>query len=456
LFCFMLSRLLYRDVTVWRRFFLAATLILFLNPFNIATPSFWLSFTSIALLTWAMNSRLTSSKHLVSWVKMQVVIIVGLLPMLFLFFQQASIIAFFTNAIAIPWVGFVVLPTTLFGCILFAIHFYFASHFLFYISGEFLLPLWRFLNVASQLSFSSWHQAIPHTFIFILAMIGVVFLLAPRKLPARFLGCFGLLPLIFYPTAHPRMGSYWVSVIDVGQGLSVLVQTAHHVMLYDTGSHVPGGFDMGESIVAPYLRYRGVSRIDRLEISHGDNDHSGGADAIVKDFQVRAIFTSAPKLITHFHARSCVVGQHWTWDEVNFITLNPTRNAPYEDNNSSCVIKITGAGGDTLLTGDIQKSTEANLLRQDASWLHATLLLAPHHGSATSSSEKFISAVSPKYAVISAGKYNRYHLPAKSVVTRYVQHQIKVYDTADNGAVFIRFLRHGQVKLHSEIAANYK
>lgn len=136
---------------------------------------------------------------------------------------------------------------------------------------------------------------------------------------------FWIVAFIFFHTATPKESDYWVTVIDVGQGLSVLVQTAHHVMLYDTGAHAPGGFDFGESVVAPYLRYRGIHTINRLEISHGDNDHSGGADAINKDFKVQSIFTSAPKLIAHFHAQYCAQGQSWTWDKVHFTTLNPVK-----------------------------------------------------------------------------------------------------------------------------------
>ncbi len=450
LFFFMISQLFYRKMSTWRRLFFAGGIILILNPYDLMNSGFWLSFSSMAVLAWVMGGRLRSPKKLILWGKMQGSIIIGLLPLMLFFFQQASLIAFLTNAVAIPCVGFVILPMCLLATGLYFFKLHLLSHDLFFLTGKLLWPLWKFLTDASHLSFSSWHHAVSNLWILIIGIISALFLLAPRGFSAKWFGCFGLLPLFFYHPAHPKIGDFRVTIIDVGQGLSVLVQTAHHVMLYDTGAHFPGGFDYGESVVAPYLRDQGISTINRLEISHGDNDHSGGADAIVKDFFVKTIFTSAPKLIAHFHANDCFAGQQWDWDHVHFNTLNPAPHSPYADNNSSCVIKITGKYGQLLLTGDIQKSTEMTLVQTYGNQLRSTVLQVPHHGSRTSSSEKLIEAVSPQYAIISAGKYNRYHLPAPSVVTRYRRDNVKLYNTANSGAIIIRFLRDRQVKLTND------
>ena len=447
LFFLMMGSIFCRRISIWRRLFFSASIILILNPFDLFEASFCLSFMSICFLSWIMMGRLKTEKHWKSWIKMQVAILIGLLPVMLLFFQQASLVAFFTNAVAIPWIGFVILPMALFAVLLNLFYLHLVSQKLFWLTGKLLLPLWKFLSFAAHLSFASWYHAISSPFLLIAGIMGAIFLLAPRKMPAKWVGCFGLLPLFFFHTATPKESDYWVTVIDVGQGLSVLVQTAHHVMLYDTGAHAPGGFDFGESVVAPYLRYRGIHTINRLEISHGDNDHSGGADAISKDFKVQSIFTSAPKLIAHFHAQYCAAGQSWTWDKVHFTTLNPVKNAPYQDNNSSCVIKISSQKNAMLLTGDIQKVTEAQLVYLYGAQLKSTVLLAPHHGSRTSSSQQFLSAVSPKIAVISAGKLNRYHLPSPLVLSRYQQNHIKVYNTANSGAIMIRFERQGRVLL---------
>ena len=362
-----------------------------------------------------------------------------------------SLISFFANAIAIPWIGFIILPLVLLSCVAFIFHAFFISVLLLWCCGKLLLPLWKLLCYLASLSFSTWHYAISSDFILFLIVMGVVFLLSPKKFPAKQLGLFGLLPIFFMHYPHPASGEYWVKVIDVGQGLSVLVQTAHHVMLYDTGSQIPGGFDMGESIVTPFLRQQGISTINRLEISHGDNDHSGGAEAIINNFAVNAIFTSAPKLISQFHAAYCLRGQQWDWDGVHFDTLNPVQNEHYEDNNSSCVIKISNVAGSVLLTGDIQQSVETRLVQNDPDHLRATVLIVPHHGSRTSSTAAFLNAVSPRYAIISAGKYNHYHLPVNSVLMRYAAHHVMLYNTANQGAISIRFLKSGDVRLSSEM-----
>lgn len=437
LFFLLIGNIFYKKISIVRRLFFAASMILVLNPYAVIDSSFWLSFLSLFFLSLIITGRLQSENHIKSWIKMQGAILVGLLPVMLLFFQQISLVAFFANAIAIPWVGFIILPTVIVAMILYLFHFFLLSQKIFWLSGKLLLPLWQFLTYLSQLSFASWYHAISNPWVLVSGLIGATYCLAPKKLPAKWLGCCGLLPVFFFHVAHPKEGDFWATVIDVGQGLSVLVQTKNHVLLYDTGAHFPGGFDFGESVVAPYLRYRDIHTINRLEISHGDNDHSGGADAIVKDFTVNAIFTSAPKLVNHFHAQYCAQGQSWIWDHVYFKTLSPVSNSPYADNNSSCVIQISAHGGTLLLTGDIEKLTEYELVNEYGAQLHSMILLSPHHGSRTSSSDLFLKAVSPHYAIISAGKFNRYHLPAKSTLLRYQQNHIKVYNTADSGAVMV-------------------
>lgn len=447
LFILMIGNIIFRNGSMWYRWFVAMIIILMINPFDCCESSFWLSFVSVGLLIWVMSDRLRSPSHWISYGKMQMTMMVGLMPLMIWFFQQVSVVSFVANAIAIPWVGFVILPIALSACVMCLFHFFWVSQTLFWLSGKCLYPLWKILFFLSRISFSSWHHAFSNVVILLLGMLGVIILLAPRGFPAKWVGCFGFLPLFFYHLKTPEFGNFKATVIDVGQGLSVLIQTKNHVMLYDTGAHFPGGFDFGDSVVTPYLREQGISEINRLEISHGDNDHSGGADAIVKNFRVDRIFTSAPKLVRHFHADYCNSTQQWNWDGVHFMTLSPAPSEPYEDNNSSCVVKVIGKHGQLLLTGDIQRETESRLVQQYGNQLHSTVLIVPHHGSRTSSSNVFISAISPQYAVISAGKYNRYHLPVESVVYRYKKHHIVLYDTADTGAVNIRFLHTGQVKL---------
>lgn len=438
LFFFVIAKSLYRFISLWQRLFFAIVVIIISNPYTIFDDSFWLSIMSIGWIAWILQGRLQKSGHIKSLLKMQIGIVVGLIPLMALFFQQISVAALFANAVAIPWVGLIILPLVLMALSSYFLHLHCFSQALFCYSGKLLMPLWLFLKYVSQLSFASFHWVIFQYWILFFALIGLIFLLAPRYFPLKKYGIFGLLPLFFYQPHQPKLNHFWVNVIDVGQGLSVLVQTAHHAMLYDTGARYPDGFDFGESVVAPYLRLQNIHVIDRLEISHGDNDHSGGMSAILNNFTVKNIFTSAPNLVKQFQANYCRAGQQWQWDGVIFTTLNPL-SEKYEDNNSSCVIKIDNGDQSILLTGDIEAATEALLVQQYGPALKSSVLLSPHHGSQTSSTENFLKAVSPKMAVISSGKYNVYHLPSKSTLTRYKDDHIVVLNTANAGRVRLRF-----------------
>ncbi len=195
LFCFMISNFFCRHLSVTRRWFFAIGIILILNPYDLIDASFWLSFISIAILAWVMSSRLRASSHLVSWGKMQGAIIIGLLPLMLWFFQQMSLIAFFTNAIAIPWVGFIILPMSLVATGLFFCGCYLLSHDLFWLTGKALWPLWRILTFSAKLPLASWHHVISNPLVLIISMTGCIYLLAPKGFPAKWLGCLGFLLL---------------------------------------------------------------------------------------------------------------------------------------------------------------------------------------------------------------------------------------------------------------------
>lgn len=447
LMMFVFSSLFYRNIPMFYRWALTALVVLGCFPFDIFDAGFWLSFGTVGFLILVMSSRLQAPSHVASWVRMQLTIMLGLMPLMCWYFQQISFVSFFANSVAIPLVGLLVLPLCFLASSLYVLHINYLSKVLFSLSGKCLYALWCWLMFVSHVSFSVWHHGLPTVKVLLIGVVAVLLLLSPSRFPAKWFGCFGLVPLFFYYPSSPSFGNFKATVIDVGQGLSVLIQTKNHVMLYDTGAHFPGGFDFGDSVVTPYLRRQGISTIDRLEISHGDNDHSGGASAIIQNFQVNQVVTSAPKLVRQLHGFYCVRGQQWRWDGVRFKTLAPFLAHPYEDNNSSCVIKVSGEYGQLLLTGDIQHQSESGLVGELGAQLHSTILIVPHHGSRTSSSDAFLTAVDPKYAVISAGKYNRYHLPAQSVLERYQDRHIILYNTAETGAVRIRFLSSGQVEL---------
>lgn len=414
LLLFIVPRLFYKNISATRRLIFAASVTLFINPLNIIDVSFWLSFSSILILGWVMSGRMRSPHHLISWAKMQIGILIGLLPLMLFFFQQISIIAFFTNAIAIPWVGLLILPMTLLATFLFLLHLTTLSHFVFYFAGRCLMPLWRFLVYVSHYSFSSWHHAVVNPWILLFSLIGCFLLLAPSGFSLRLFGFFGLLPLFFYHAPNPSIGNVRVMVMDVGEGLSVLVQTAHHAMLYDTGNY---------HRVTPILQSQNITHINCLVLSDTEKEDVGDASWIENQFKIASVMQST--------------SSQWNWDGVTF----------WVNCDDGCIAKITGKKGSILLTGDMIRSAENALAKQYGAQLASTVLLLPHHGSRAALSNSFISAVSPTDIIISAAKYNRYHFPSPSVIAYFSAHLMNMYNTADFGAIIIRFRQKGDVKL---------
>ena len=226
-------------------------------------------------------------------------------------------------------------------------------------------------------------------------------------------------------------------MIDVGQGLSLLVRTQHHALLFDTGPAYSGGLDLGEAAVVPTLHAFGVRKLDALVVSHGDNDHSGGAASVRRAYPVALRY--APAGWPHGQDyQPCLKDATWTWDGVNFRFLHPPQDFPYLKNDSGCVLRISGPGWAALLPADIEAVIEQRLLREQPGLLHADLLIVPHHGSKTSSTLAFIQAVHPSLALISVGQGNRFGHPRPEVVKRYVDQGVSLEDSASDGLVRVR------------------
>jgi competence protein ComEC len=290
-----------------------------------------------------------------------------------------------------------------------------------------------------------WSQPAPPGWAVVAGLAGSAWLLAPAGVPARWLGLVACLPLLLLQPARPAAGEAWLDVIDVGQGQAVLVRTQAHALLYDAGPAYPGEGDAGSRIVVPHLRALGVRRLDRLIVSHDDNDHSGGADSVLDAVPVEQVLSSAAGFATlssrPASGQRCARGQSWTWDGVGFDVLHPDsgdyNREAVRDNDLSCVLRVRSAHHTALLSGDIERASEAALLRRVPGDLRADVLLAPHHGSATSSSIGFLRHVQPQIAIFTVGHRNRFGHPAGAVVERY----------AGVGAVRYRSDRHGAIEV---------
>jgi len=417
-------------------------LVLLLDPLSALSAGFWLSFAAVAVILYGLSGRIGQQHKWISMIRMQWVIVLGLLPLTIALFQQASLISPITNVLAIPVVGLLIVPLTLLASVALFIYEPLASGLL-HLATWIMEFLWQGLSYASLLQYSQI-QISSSPFAVVLAIAGIVLFIAPKGIPLRSLGMVFCLPLFFPVLERPDKGEMWLSLLDVGQGLAVVVQTRNHVLVYDTGPRFSDSFDTGEAVVAPFLRHQGLAKIDKLMVTHSDNDHIGGAAALIRLFPVSQIISSVPKSVAA-NAIKCLQGQQWQWDGVRFSVLHPAANyvpGRRPENNLSCVLRIESDNGSVLLTGDIENEAEQQLITQaldQGQSLSADVLVVPHHGSQTSSSQRFIEAVDPKLALYPVGYRNRYRLPSQKVLQRYASMSVPGHSTADSGRILLTF-----------------
>ena len=418
-----------RNLGVVRTLLLALLVVLLIDPWAVLATGFWLSFGAVAILFYAGNSRLGPTEPrrwrgvLIQWGAAQWAVTVGGLPLLLLFFHQFSLVSPLANLVAVPVVSFVVTPLAL----IFAV-----------IPWPPLLHLdhWVMVQLMALLDWLAawpvWQQAAPPLWAVLLALVGVVWLLLPRGFPARWLGLCLLLPALFPPLPRPGMGEAWADVLDVGQGLAVVVRTARHALLYDTGPGYGGEADAGQRVVVPFLRTNGVAKLDALVVSHRDQDHSGGLVSVRAHAPVGRVLAS----FAEAGGERCAAGQSWEWDGVRFTMLHPESD-DYEKktrtNAMSCVLRVESVGASLLLPADIEAANERALVARAAEALRADVLVVPHHGGKGSSTPEFVSAVAPEHAVFSAGYRNPFGHPRPEILARYGDSSI--WRTDRDGAV---------------------
>lgn len=238
-----------------------------------------------------------------------------------------------------------------------------------------------------------------------------------------------------------------VTAFDVGQGMALLIETARHRLLYDAGPSYSAESDGGMRVIVPYLKARGIERLDGMVVSHSDVDHAGGAASVVRAIPVAWTATSlaldSPLARVLPGHRRCVAGQRWSWDGVDFQVLHPEpalyAQPKLKPNARSCVVKATVKGRAILLAGDIEAAQEALLVETAGSGLRAEVLLAPHHGSGTSSTMAFLEAVRPDIALFQVGYRNRFRHPKEEVFERYGELGVQRLRTDESGAVTLHF-----------------
>ncbi len=419
-------------VSAFRALSLAAALVLAFDPWAVLAPGFWLSFGAVGLIFYVLNEKPESRP--VQWLRVQWAITVGLAPAALFLFAQIPVIGPLANAVAIPLVSAVITPLAL-GAAVVPLDFPVDA------AAWLIGRLLEFLEWCASLPLALWQQHAPPLWSVLLGLAGVAWLLAPRGVPWRASGLALMLPAAALPAPAPAPGEAWITTLDAGQGLAVVVRTANRALLYDAGPQLGPDADAGDRIVAPFLRATGVSRLDAMIVTHDDMDHAGGAASVLADFDADE-FLSSLAASHPVHAlvgapRPCRRGMRWSWDGVAFEILHPAPGTPARRaNDRSCVLKVSAGGRGMLLTGDIEASTEERLVSFEK--IRSDVLLVPHHGSRTSSSEPFLDAVRPAAAVLAAGYRNRFGHPDPGVLERYARRGIRVLRTDLDGAVLVR------------------
>jgi competence protein ComEC len=391
--------------------------VLLLDPWAVLAPGFWLSFGAMAAILWVTVGRTGEGSKLSAWVSVQTAVTLALAPALLLLFQQVSLVSPLANAIAIPVVSWLVTPLAMIGV---------ALPFCLDWAERIMGALGDILSWFAAQQLAVWTLPAPPTWAVMLALIGTLWLLLPRGFPWRWLGVFLWLPLIFPARELIAPDHFRAEVIDVGQGTAILIRTAAHALLYDTGPAYVDS-DAGERIVVPYLRATGVSALSGMIVTHDDSDHTGGMRAVLRDVDsgwlLHGLPLTSPLLINARASQHCVRGQHWRWDGVDFEMLNPAPSAYLEfkrkDNNYSCVLKVSVAKQSLLMTGDGEKQVEQELLAEASDKLPSSVLVVGHHGSLTSSTPDFVSQVHPAAVIYTMGYRNRFGHPKPQVVERY-------------------------------------
>lgn len=423
-----------RNIHPAQGWLIAMAMVLVADPLAPLRAGFWFSFFAVGVLLMVFTPRFG---RMTVWRRMllaQLGISLLMAPLGMLWFQQVSLPGLLANLVAIPAVSMLIVPSILAGLLLLWIPgplagwaLGFAAH-----VAQWLMMVLEWISALQPPGFSSTRA--PGMLAVLLAMLGAAVLLLPRGVPGRAAGLLLMLPLFFPGHDSPGEAGVRIDFLDVGQGLSVALRSAQHLVIYDTG---PGNglkgedrLDMVDGTIRPLIEAAGREP-DMVIASHADLDHAGGLERLMSDYPGAAYLASLP--LKQPGIDPCIAPRHWRWDGLRFEILHPSPGLPYLGNDSSCVVSVRGPAISMLLTGDISHIVERRLAEQGLG-KHA-ILVAPHHGSSTSSSRALITATRPEWAIISAAAGNRFGFPRADVLARYARARIPTLNTAHCGGI---------------------
>lgn len=473
LFLYWLLRRSASQVSLIRWFFLTILVILLLWPLSLLSASFWLSVSALTIIFLtssyllntvennnaqaiyqrelaANNSKVKFSvlavllkikSRVLQWGKtlliIQLSLTVCMLPIAALLNYQLPLVAFFANVFAVPMMSISTIPLTLFSVIALPINDTLSLFFL-HLANTSMELVWQWLSYLSEIE---WAQIMISQaqllFIFLLIIVSI-FMAYCRFNNTISLTLTGFLVILYLLNQVKDDETKWqLSALDVGHGLAVIIEKNKRVFLYDTGANYPSGFNMAEAAIVPYLKSRGVNAIDGIIASHNDNDHVGGLSVLREHFPIKRVIANDFNLMPNSF---CLPGSSFTWQGLSFDMLSP-QGLVGDKNDDSCVVLLSDGVHRVLLPGDISTKAERRLIsRVDTkSRLNSDVLIAPHHGSKSSSSGRFLDAVSPRYAIFSAGYLNQWNMPSEQILQRYQLQDIITFNTAELGMVTFEF-----------------
>ena len=439
---FALAVVLRREHNTMQALATASVCVLLWHPPSVVSAGFWLSFGAVA----AILAAIPWTRGSAVWYRaaqVQLAITLALWPILMAFGMPASGAAPLVNLILVPVFGLVLVPMTLLSVLL-LLSVPAAGDWMLRQLGE-LLDLVRWgLEMVARLPLPDLAPTGLGTPELVLLVLAVGLILSPPGFPLRWLAL-PMLGLLWLPrAAHLSPGEFEVHLLDIGQGLGTVVETRRHTLVFDTGPEYPSGFSAAAAVIQPFLAKRGRRRIDRLILSHGDKDHAGGVAHLLSGLAVEKVQSGEPERVGH-GAERCVAGERWRWDGVDFEFLHPRAEAELSGNDASCVLRISNNAGSVLFTGDIGKGVERLLVRRMPEKLASRAVVAPHHGSLSSSGAKFVAATAPDYVLYSTGWANRYGFPAPRVAARWLAAGAQALDTAPMGTIGLRFSSDGSI-----------
>ncbi len=438
-----------RSVAVIRTVAQAAVIVFIAHPVATMAPGFHLSFAAVLLLLWLAGVRQPCSDRrtlmrragdrLRQLFRIQVFLLFGLMPLTVLWFQRIAPLALPVNLVAVPLFSFVTVPFTLIGLVL-GDSAGFAGQAALMIAAHSIRLIETLIVRTSGLPFVNFTVVEVRGFLSLVVFLPALLALLPKGWPGRYVALLAVVALLLHPPIRPPEGCVDTHVLDVGQGLATVLQTQERTLVFDTGVSFRGGGSVAEQVIVPFLKSRGLKRIDRLIVSHSDIDHSGGVATLAGYAIIADVRAGEPLPESGLTVALCEAGQTWNDDGVRFRILHPRATSSRNGNDSSCVLLIETGQYAILLTGDIEAAAERDIVAGKA-WERIDAVVVPHHGSLTSSSAAFVNAVAPRIAIVSSGFNNRWGFPKAEVVARWSAVGATIFNTASSGAVSFRLCR---------------